>query len=452
MHNRLLIALALTAVWCVPAAGEIDDKAFKNAKKRATASLKSGDATSTAAAISVLASDDSARAVTFFLSLAKVPDHSVYTALRDGLASMSSDDAKDAMLKSVEKKGSPLVKLLIVDAMEKRSDEFPEKVLSAALAAKQGEIQRAAIMVIAKKKIRPTCGAMIDLLGRLEKKEGDGLNANLIRKTLHDLTHESFETAEDWGKYWASNTEGNAEAGGEKGTKRRKRPTFYGSEILSNRVVFVIDTSLSMDEGAMKRQGARVYAEGQGPKMEPAGPDTRIERAKAQLSRVVSELPKGSKFGIVAYSAPKPGQTKLPKGKFPPEINKFHWLRVWKQKLAPVNKKSVGSALKFVQRLYADGLTYTLRGIEAAFEVPEVDTIVLLSDGAPNDIDANSHQPLKVPEILAEVSKLNRKRRLVINTFGILPPGQSTGNLAKFLKDLAEQNGGTFTEVKKDSK
>ena len=65
-----------------------------------------------------------------------------------------------------------------------------------------------------------------------KKKAGDSLNANLIRKTLRDLTNESYETGEDWEKFWASNSGDGpkpaAPEGGGNGkadaTKRRKRP------------------------------------------------------------------------------------------------------------------------------------------------------------------------------------------------------------------------------------
>ena len=78
--------------------------------------------------------------------------------------------------------------------------------------------------------------------------------------------------------------------------------------------------------------------------------------------------------------------------------------------------------------------------------------IVLLSDGEPNDINLETGQRLTIAQILEEVTAMNRAKRCVINTFGILSGTGAAPRdkaLAKFLEDLATQNGGTYTQVKK---
>ncbi|MCA8963190.1 MAG: hypothetical protein KDC38_21860, partial [Planctomycetes bacterium] len=94
------------------------------------------------------------------------------------------------------------------------------------------------------------------------------------------------------------------------------------------------------------------------------------------------------------------------------------------------------------------------------FETPEIDTIVLLSDGCPSK--AGHKWKELIEKILVDVPKWNALPKIEIDTFGFegegeLPPGQQRGkpdpedpkpeDLIAFLKKLAEDSGGKYTPV-----
>ena len=82
---------------------------------------------------------------------------------------------------------------------------------------------------------------------------------------------------------------------------------------------------------------------------------------------------------------------------------------------------------------------------------PPVDTIFLLSDGAPTEatfednVEAKAMDPAK---ILASVKQWNPFRAVRIYTIAIDPRIDSTsGNFVRFMKDLAAENGGSYTPI-----
>ena len=112
--------------------------------------------------------------------------------------------------------------------------------------------------------------------------------------------------------------------------------------------------------------------------------------------------------------------------------------------------------------LQANGGTFTLNALKHAIRVADADTIVVLSDGYPNDHNPKTNASMGGDEILKEIKALNRMKRLVIDTFGFDPSagaggglrggsrqgGGGMGSLGKFMQDLASQNGGRYTQIK----
>ena len=111
----------------------------------------------------------------------------------------------------------------------------------------------------------------------------------------------------------------------------------------------------------------------------------------------------------------------------PPEMGGFTWLKAWKPNLVSATDKSKAKAKAFVKTLQANGGTFTLNALKAAFRIKGADTLVLLSDGMPNDFDPKLNQPQPPSKILDDLSALNRARRLVINTFGFGSGGGQGG-------------------------
>lgn len=199
-----------------------------------------------------------------------------------------------------------------------------------------------------------------------------------------------------------------------------KRTGFFGIEVESKRVVFVIDISGSMATA-----------------MGGTGPDakkSRADTAKEELTRVLGALEDGSLFNIVFFSS---------------------GVKVWKPEMQKADAKTRKEAQDYVAAVQIGGGTNTFDALEAAFGLGDmgkgkkkesdptgdarVDTIVFLSDGKPSvgrttDPDA----------IRTAVRDWNKARRVAINTvaFGAVKKEGQDGADPQFMKGLADDTGG----------
>ncbi len=221
--------------------------------------------------------------------------------------------------------------------------------------------------------------------------------------------------------------------------------TYHGIPTTSRRLLFVIDISGSMADFVVDREKFR---EGGYKSFE------KLEIVKTELIRTVENLKSNTFFNILAFA------TKVKK---------------WKKKLVKANILNKSSAISWVKALrpigasgpsdlqmagfggagnLALGKTNSLGALLVAFGLPpdripserelekmgkprnDLDTIFFLSDGRPSTgifVDRD--------DILREVRKINRFRKIVIHTIAI-------GEFQKdFLRMLAQQNGGEFVDL-----
>lgn len=391
------VSLALALAFAAPALAErLDDRGFNQLKKQLRVQAAQNDLDGLARTIAEIGADDSERAVELLLKTAlALPQGKVFSATSAALAQMTSNEATSALIEVVEKKsGHPGAKILCIDALTGRDDPASAAALGEALSARQPEVLRAAVTAIRKRKAREAVPALIDLWERLQK-QPEGLLSNEVNDTLWVLTGKAFETASDWRKYWETARDRPMTGAEREGTGERPKkpkPTFFGSEIPSNRLVFVIDISGSM-------QGER------------------IAKCKEQLKQCIDALERGSAFTIVAYSSS---------------------VKVWNEQLQAVNPRVKEDAKGFVDALQVAGATFTLAGLKSGFEVEGADALILLSDGAPTDSTPD--------QILEEIRGINGFKRWRVDTFGFGTAGHGN-QFAEFLKNLAEQHGGRFTPL-----
>ncbi len=180
-------------------------------------------------------------------------------------------------------------------------------------------------------------------------------------------------------------------------TGRRSRVRFYGTPIVSDRVVFVIDFSGSMrDPDASGRP--------------------KIDGARDALREALEAMPEAATFNVVAF------------GDEP---------RSWKDALVPVNAKNVDDAIKFLKGAGPKGYTNLYDALEVALADPDADTIVLLSDGAPS---IGKYEYFS--RIRHHVGRMNRLRRVAISAVALQP----TDHARSFLERLAKETGGSYSE------
>ena len=176
----------------------------------------------------------------------------------------------------------------------------------------------------------------------------------------------------------------------------RKYATFFGIPLESKRLAFVLDHS-----------GSMLIPDTSGEKIR-----TRWETLVDQLDHAITALPaKGVEFNLFFFSN---------------SADSF------KPKSVEATPAERDAAKKFIASIEPKGETNVWAGLVLALDEPDVDTIVLLTDGEPSTGEFTTAK-----DILREVSLRNRFRRIVISTVSI---GQDSG----FLRQLAAANHGAY--------
>jgi HEAT repeat protein len=191
--------------------------------------------------------------------------------------------------------------------------------------------------------------------------------------------------------------------------------TYYNYKIFSDRILFIVDVSGSMNW--------------------PDYSPNRIAVAKRELIKAIKALDEKSLFNIGTFA----GHVSM-------------WQKKGEVEATADNKEK---ALEWVEgALKARGGTNTWGALEDGFELnPRIDTIYFLSDGLP------SAGKLEIPEeILIRLRYLNRFRKVIINTVAIAMGKPSIekaekyedpDEMAAFLQMMADWNGGTCIDIRK---
>jgi HEAT repeat protein/VWA domain-containing protein len=331
----------------------------------------------------------------------------------------------------------------------KRAEGLP--VLIEALAAEEWQARVAAIEGLRslgnKGAVKPLIMALRDETGRLR---GD------IADALEKLTGQKHGTDVDLWIRWLQAEEAGENEPAAQEPKRKPspmagepaerateaaEPTYYGIKVLSEKVVFVIDLSMSMKEPVeidkrklMGETRSRTPREGE--KAAPKPKKNRFEDsikwwkikcaldlAKAQLVFVIGQLDRRQAFDIIIFSDEA---------------------EAWQGRLIPASPMARARAVNYVERLDVIGATNSYGALELAFSLARkgktptsryqtgADTIFFISDGQPSVgkcVDGD--------DILAEVRSWNRSRKIKIHVVGL-------NHSVPFLRKLAAQNNGKY--------
>ncbi|MCH1495335.1 MAG: VWA domain-containing protein [Rubripirellula sp.] len=170
---------------------------------------------------------------------------------------------------------------------------------------------------------------------------------------------------------------------------------YYGIEIHSKRLLFILDHSSSMKD--------------------PWYGMPRLDRAKGELIKAIRALPGDVEFGIVAFHT------------------RVHQ---WNNGLVEATVENKDLAIEFVRGLGYGDRTNTYGALRTALDYDaDLEAVYLLTDGKPTIGELVSHQ-----SILMDILHRNRFRHLNLNTIGVAVDGFTQG----FLKRLADESGGQF--------
>lgn len=176
-----------------------------------------------------------------------------------------------------------------------------------------------------------------------------------------------------------------------------QKAEYHGIAVPRGGVVFILDISGSMEQNRISKQ------------------QNFFEYFNAALIETLQRLDTDTDFNVIVFS---------------------DRVRVWKDTLMPGNAQNIADAIQFLRSTRPGGPTNIYESLLGAFEFLETQTIFLMTDGEP------TVGPItETDAIVAEITHINRDRRIVINT---IAAGQAK---REFLEELAAANGGQAVDL-----
>jgi len=275
-------------------------------------------------------------------------------------------------------------------------------------------VRETAVIAAGKAKMEPLFEEMIVLM-----REGNLRAKKASYDAMVATSGEDHGYAPDvWAKWLQEKKKGAAGAAGTQAGERISVATYYDFKIFTDRVLFIIDVSGSMD-WPENRQGS----------------PNRMDVAKRELIKVIKALDEKTLFNVATFAG-----------------HVSTWKKDGEVPATEANKKG---ALAWIEgALLPRGPTNTYGALtEGLDRNPLIDTIYFLSDGIP------STGKYEVPEeILVKLRYANRFRRVIINTIALAigkPAIESAikyedaEEMSAFMRLIAEWNGGTCVDIRK---
>lgn len=468
MRRLILVALCGAVMFGLAstALGGLSDEQFNELKKRINAGVVSNPE-SVKGDIRDMSTDNSARAVKFFVNVNRkaLDNMDTVAAVQSALTAMTSDEARSELINSVSKAADYRMRIILIEVCQNFAGSEVVRALAECIGDRNEKVGMTAARALGEKGSLDAVEPLIEQMEKLAKKKQTGTRLySDIRIALEKITgQKDLIEAQDWRNWFNAHKDkivpGTPGADGRVATAKpmvgeAKTISFFGIEIDSRKIIFVIDVSGSMvipDPPPENWVPDKDIGKGKGTTIKEDDPTLkkklekerdrmkdrkvwekerqRIVRTKKELVRVVKALQGTVKFNIVAFS---------------------DQISVFGNGLQKASASTRDKAVKWVEKLSATGLTFTDDAIREAFKDKEADTIILLSDGAPTHMggDAkpewNGHQDSQsiIDQIFGWLEKENKFRRMKIHTLGFM------GANFEFMQRLSKETGGTFREIK----
>ncbi|MBI4563422.1 MAG: hypothetical protein HY716_01845 [Planctomycetes bacterium] len=349
--------------------------------------------------------------------------------LAEALGSIAGDDSEAALLAQLGKEKEGIVKVAILDALAGRERKSDQAIEAAARLLKDAswQVVLSAAKLLELVEAKSMVPKLIDALDGTHGRVQEELNDVLALMTGVDK-HGDHAT---WKAWWEENGEaylaGTWKAKpGERSRRKQESTTFYGLPFNSDKVIFAIDLSLSMEVPAAWKPGKD---EPKVKGVELQG-DRRIDVAKYELKKALALLPDGTKFNIVFF-------------------NHFVWS--FRPRMEMLDRRMRLLAFRYIDDMglllgtdvyEALKLSFKFGGVggyTGSFQNADVDTLFILTDGEPwlrRDVRGVT-DPDKIREAVLE---WNKHPKIKINTVGI----ETRIEADDFLTMLACENGGFY--------
>ena len=324
----------------------------------------------------------------------------------DAIAATGKPAARDFVIKAATS-GTSEMRVIAIGSLSNfpRNQEACEALIDG-LKSSHSMVRNASLQALHKFKVKEMVPALIARLGKEKDsaRQGDVLNL-LVKRTGVNMGL----VTRDWNKWWKETGDRfefpTASAAGAPRANTVVVPTYFGLEVASKRVIFLVDASISMLQSATgpKKKGRKKNLKG--------APGTKMAALKKELTSILKKLPDTTMVNIIFFNV----------GPIP-----------WKSSLQPLRGRGRQEAIAFVNNLDCKLKTNIYDSLVLALKDRRADTLFLLSDGKP--IGGTFTKPA---DILREIGAKNRVRGAKINCISF---GQET----PFLKQLAKQNGGVY--------
>ncbi len=361
-------------------------------------------------------------------------------ALRVSVMTMKEKASKAYLLKTLSNDKDPRVRMAGLDALGSAPEGFEDLVIGR-LADGNWAVRLRAAAICQERELHKAVPHLINSLSKARPRVAEALG-----EALRGLTGENFEPYPDiWSKWWADHKDDfKTDIAVKKGKKAEfAEVNFYGVPIKSDRILFIIDVSGSMklktknDNPKDRWKPPPTVTGRKAPPAPPPPPEEilsgpKIDVAKHELKKAIKKLPKDYEFNMIMFNQ-----------------GAAHWNKTMQK----ATKKNKESAYQWIRGLKPHGSTYIDGALRLGFKVAgllnydkrypniNLDTIVLLSDGAPTDNGFPVSKLMAPKVILEHVREWNKGKQVVIHCIGVdMVEG------IEFLKDLAKENGGTYVD------
>lgn len=331
------------------------------------------------------------------------------------------------------------VRVLSVDALSDIADKSIIKLVVPLLKDKDKRVQLSAVHALMLRGGIEVMEPLIEALNHTTARVLDDVTDALTRLTGRDFG----PFAAQWDSWWNSNKNrvkssdlvamSASEFTALKEQSQDKATLLYhGLRVLSEYVVFVIDTSESMKKeytpkkSGKKKRGSKtdVVERKKSNKEKKSNKQMRMEVAKKELAQVVKGLDAGKSFNIVGFDT------------FTADFN-ASVLQGDGETLVKMDAATRAKGTGFVAKMKPGGLTNVSGALQTAFAYGDVDTVFLLSDGTPEGGGITDHE-----QLLRAVRRWNRLSKIKINIVGF-----DLDEKTRYLMErLADQNLGVFVE------
>lgn len=291
------------------------------------------------------------------------------------------------------RKEKPVVRVAALRALADRGSPFAEVEALRRLGMEEGTLLFECLAILRRNPTQDHVPALIELLGISTGRAANEAVALLQRITGYRIAND-YKT---WKHFFLKH---RAE-----GTPFYREPdpnaqdmtlAYMGVPIYSDRVAFVLDSSGSMRSLLPEQRS-----------------ETRATKAVKEMVQMLPRLPITARFNVIFFGS---------------EVSYLY------DGLVDLEEESLEAARQFVQGNLFDGGTNLFGGLEMGLYDPEVEEVLLLTDGEPS-----MGEIVDPVRILARVARWNRWRNARISTISFGAPPRARA----FLYRLAMENSGS---------